>query len=139
MGASPTRPRKISAEPRGLINGRSALKPSAKYFQISHIGSRGRSLSSWDARGDCTWGVVGGVTMDSICSLCCRRWFGSGQGERDGDRSAEARTGARGSGVAAVLAGDVADQEETEAGALDLRHGAAWDTVEAVEDALELI
>ena len=38
---------------------------------------------------------------------------GEGKGDRDG--SAEAGTGAAGSGVAAVLAGDVADQEEAEA------------------------
>jgi len=38
-----------------------------------------------------------------------------------------------------VLASDVADQEEAEAGAFDLGHGATWDAVEAIEDALELV
>src|SRR6266851_720104 len=61
-----------------------------------------------------------------------------GEREGDGDGSAEARAGAGGGGIAAVLAGDVADQEEAEAGALDLRHGTAGDAVEAFEDALEL-
>src|SRR5258707_7548345 len=37
-----------------------------------------------------------------------------------------------------MLAGDVADQEEGEAGALDFRDRAAGDTVEAVEDWVEL-
>src|SRR5438552_1763114 len=61
-----------------------------------------------------------------------------GERKRDGDRDAESRTGAAGGGIAAVLAGDVADQKEAEAGALDLRQGAAGHAVEAFEDALEL-
>ncbi len=39
---------------------------------------------------------------------------------------------------AAVLAGDGADEEEAEAGALDLDLVTAGDAVEALEDALEL-
>ena len=47
--------------------------------------------------------------------------------------------GARGGDVSAVLAGDVADEEEAEAGALDSGPRAAGDAVEALEDALELV
>src|SRR6202789_100401 len=64
---------------------------------------------------------------------------GSGEGEGDGDGGAEIGTGAGGCGVSAVLAGDVADQEEPEAGAPDRGHGAAGDAVETGEDALELV
>src|ERR1700744_1296647 len=46
--------------------------------------------------------------------------------------------GAVGSGVASVLTGNVADEEEAEAGAFDLGNGAAGNAVEAVEDAFEL-
>ena len=46
--------------------------------------------------------------------------------------------GAGGDGVSSVLAGDVADEEEAEAGALDLCDGAAGDPVKTFEDALEL-
>src|SRR5438270_927902 len=62
----------------------------------------------------------------------------AGERKRDSDRHAESRTGAAGGGIAAVLAGDVADQKEAEAGALDLRQRAAGHAVEALEDALEL-
>jgi hypothetical protein len=37
IGAAPTRPRKMSAEPRGLMSGRSALNPKAKYFQSRNM------------------------------------------------------------------------------------------------------
>ena len=40
---------------------------------------------------------------------------------------------------AAVLAGDGADEEEADAGALDADGVAAGDAVEALEDALELV
>ena len=82
-------------------------------------------------------GLVGGVTMGRLLDGCVDA--GAGEGKSDGDGGAEAGAGAGGGGVAAVLAGDVADEEEAEAGALDLGHGAAGDTVEAFEDALELI
>src|SRR5258707_9665154 len=49
MGACPTRPRKMSAEPRGLTRGRSALKPRAKYFQRRNMDSPvpGCEIAAW--------------------------------------------------------------------------------------------
>jgi hypothetical protein len=64
---------------------------------------------------------------------------GVGERESDGNCGAEAGAWAGGGGVAAVLAGDVADEEEAEAGSFESRHSAAGDAVEAFEDALELI
>ena len=46
--------------------------------------------------------------------------------------------GAVGSGIASVLTGNVADEEEAEAGAFDLGDGAAGNPVKAVEDTFEL-
>ena len=62
-----------------------------------------------------------------------------GKGKGDDDGGAEAWAGAGGSGITAVLAGDVANEEEAEAGAFDLDGVAAGDTVEAFEDALVLV
>jgi hypothetical protein len=64
---------------------------------------------------------------------------GAGQRQGDGDGGAEVGTGAGGGDVAALLTDDVADEEEAEAGAFDLGHGAAGDAVEAGEDAFELV
>ena len=61
-----------------------------------------------------------------------------GEGKSQGDGGSEAGTGTFGGGVASVLAGDIADEEEAEAGALDAGDGAAGDAVKAFEDALEL-
>jgi len=63
---------------------------------------------------------------------------GIGEGKGEGDGGAEAGASACCGGVSSVLAGNVADKKETEAGAFDAGDVAAWDAVEAGEDALEL-
>ena len=68
-----------------------------------------------------------------------RRFGGTGERKSDDDGSAEVGAGAAGGSVATVLAGDVADKEEAEAGPFDLCHIASGDAVEAVEDAFELV
>jgi len=69
-----------------------------------------------------------------------RGWRGGvGEGEGQGDGGSLVGAGAVGGGVSAVLAGYVADEEEAEAGALDLDGVAAGNAVEAVEDALVLV
>jgi hypothetical protein len=70
--------------------------------------------------------------------LCPILLVGVGEGESQGDSGAETGTGAFGGGITSVLADDVADEEEAEAGALDAGDVAAGDSVEAGEDALEL-
>jgi hypothetical protein len=65
-------------------------------------------------------------------------WAGKRKGE--GDRGSQTRARADGGGVAAMLPSDVADEEETKAGAFDPRDGgASRDAVKAIEDALELV
>jgi hypothetical protein len=71
------------------------------------------------------------VGTENVFHVGCER-------EVDCYGGAEPRTGAGGSGVTSVLTGDVANEKEAEASSLELRHGAAGDTVEAFEDALEL-
>jgi hypothetical protein len=62
-----------------------------------------------------------------------------GEGEGQGDGRALIGTGAIGGDVASVLTDYVANQEETETGALDLDGVASGNAVEAVEDALVLV
>jgi len=64
--------------------------------------------------------------------------LGIGERKREGNGGAEAGTRACCGGVAAMLAGDVADEEEAEASAFDAGDVAAGYAVEAGEDALEL-
>lgn len=61
------------------------------------------------------------------------------QGESDGDGGAKTGSGADRGRVPPMLTGDIADQEEAEAGAFDSDHSASGDAVEAIEDALELV
>ncbi len=62
-----------------------------------------------------------------------------GEGEGQGDGRALIGSGAGGGDVASVLADYVANQEETETGALDFDGVASGNAVEAVEDALVLV
>jgi len=70
--------------------------------------------------------------LDCTCRAAVGEW------ERDSDGGSATGPRARGSGVTAVLAGDVTHKEEAEAGPLDAGHGAAGGSVKAFEDLFEL-
>ena len=68
-----------------------------------------------------------------------RRSGGGGEGKGQGDGGALVKAGTVGGDIASVLANDVADEEEAEAGAFDSDGVAAGNAVEAVEDAFVLV